>query len=41
MISLTKITATTAINQIINGVLVGTAIFGAVKYKKIPTVKIK
>ncbi len=41
MIGITMLTATVAVNQIINGVLVGTAIFGAVKYKKIPSVKVK
>lgn len=41
MICFATITATTAVHQIVNGVLVGTAIFGAVKYKKIPTVKVK
>lgn len=41
MICISTLTATVAVNQIVNGVLVGTAIFGAVKYKKIPNVKIK
>lgn len=41
MIGIATITATVAVNQIVNGVLVGTALFGAIKYKKIPTIKIK
>lgn len=36
-----SITATAAINQMVNGTLVGIAIFGAVKYKKVPSIKIK
>ncbi len=41
MIGIAAITATAAINQVVNGVTVGLMIWGAVKYKRIPNVKVK
>lgn len=35
------VATTVIINQIVNGVVVGITLYGAVAYKKIPTIKIK